>query len=82
MKIYNLDINSVVSTKKYWLYCIDNDKHLFNTIHATDSYHEIRIIIMDLHGLKISSIYIHREDSFPNYLKPRKAKQVFVKLKE
>lgn len=81
MKIYNLDINSVVSTKKYWLYCIDNDNHLFNTIHATDSYHEIRII-MDLYGLKISSIYIHRENSFPSYLKTRNNRQVFVKLKK
>ena len=81
MKIYHLDINSLISKKKYWLYYIDCGNVLFNTIYESDSYHEIRII-MDLHGLKISSIYIHREDSFPNYLKPRKVKQVFVKLKE
>lgn len=81
MKIYHLDINSGVSNKKYWLYYIGYGNDLFNTIHETDSYHEIRII-MDLYGLNISSIYIHREDSFPNYLKPRKIKQVFVNLKE
>ena len=81
MKIYKLDINSVVSTKKYWLYCIDNDNHLFNTIHATDSYHEIRIII-DLYGLKTKSIRILRKESFLDYTKKGQIDSVFVKLKK
>lgn len=81
MKIYNLDINSVALNKIYWLYCIDTDNDIFNTIHATDSYHEIRII-MDLYGLKIKSIHILRKEPSPNYAKKGQIDSVFVKLKK
>ena len=80
MKIYNLDINSQISNKKYWLYYIDCDNVLFNTIHETDSYHEIRII-MDLYGLKTKSIRILRKESSTNSKKGQ-IDSVFVNLKK
>ena len=81
MKIYHLDINSQISKKKYWLYYIDCGNVLFNTIHETDSYHEIRII-MDLYGLKIKSIRILRKEHSPNYAKKGHIESVFVHLKK
>ena len=68
MKIYHLDINSTISDKKYWLYYIDAGNFFFKTIHESDSYHEIRII-MDLYGLKTKSIRILRKESFLDYTK-------------
>ena len=81
MKIYHLDINSIISKKKYWLYYIDCGNVLFNTIYESDSYHEIRII-MDLYGLKIRSIRILRKEPFPNYAKKRPIDSVLVYLKK
>ena len=80
MKIYHLDINSQISNKKYWLYYIDCGNVLFNTIHETDSYHEIRII-MDLYGLKTKSIRILRKESSTNSKKGQ-IDSVFVNLKK
>ena len=71
MKIYHLDINSTISDKKYWLYYIDAGNFFFKTIHESDSYHEIRII-MDLYGLKTKSIRILRKESFLDYTKKDK----------
>lgn len=80
MKIYHLDINSPISNKKYWLYYIDCGNVLYNTIHETDSYHEIRII-MDLYGLKTKSIRILRKESSTNSKKGQ-IDSVFVHLKK
>lgn len=79
MKTYHLDINSPVSCGKYWLYYEDANLSL-NTIHSTDSYAEIRMI-MDLHGLKVDSIKICRDNTFPDYPKTHKLNCVFVDLK-
>ena len=80
MKIYHLDINSLISKKKYWLYYIDCDNVLYNTIYESDSYHEIRII-MDLYGLKTKSIRILRKESSTNSKKGQ-IDSVFVNLKK
>ena len=80
MKIYHLDINSLISNKKYWLYYIDCGNVLFNTIYESDSYHEIRII-MDLYGLKTKSIRILRKESSTNSKKGQ-IDSVFVNLKK
>ena len=80
MKLYHLDINSLVSNKKYWLYYIDCGNVLFNTIYESDSYHEIRII-MDLYGLKTKSIRIIRKESSTNSKKGQ-IDSVFVNLKK
>ena len=80
MKIYRLDINSTLSNKKYWLYYIDVGNTLFNTIHETDSYYEIRIM-MNLYGLKTKSIRILRKESSTNSKKGQ-IDSVFVNLKK
>ena len=81
MKIYRLDINSTLSNKKYWLYYIDVGNTLFNTIHETDSYYEIRIM-MNLYGLKTRSIRILRKVPFLDYTKKGQIDSVFVNLKK
>lgn len=81
MKIYHLDINSPISKKKHWLYYIDAGNFFFKTIHESDSYHEIRII-MDLYGLKTKSIRILRKESFLDYTKKGQIDSVFVNLKK
>ena len=81
MKIYHLDINCKVSNKKYCLYYIGYGKDLFNIIHETDSYYEIRII-MDLYGLKTKSIHIMRKEPSHNYTKKGPIDSVLVYLKK
>lgn len=85
MKIYHLEINSPVSIEKYCLYSYSeytvNSIGRLQQIHFTDSYSEIRMI-MDLHGLKVDSIKIYRDKTFPDYPKTHKIKYVVVGLKK